>query len=191
MKNRFTIIRTLLLASLLVSGKAWAVDIGGSVFGGGNEADVGGSVQVTLDGSNVTVNGSVYGGGALANTNISNATGYGTANESVASTATNTTSVTLNDGIVKGDVYGGGLGNNTTAALVYGDVTVIINGAQLVTTVDANSKPIAGRVFGANNVNGTPKGHVLVRIKKTASVANQTYDIISVFGGGYGIKDSL
>ena len=76
MKNRFTIIRTLLLASLLVSGNAWAAVVRGSVYGGGNLADVGGSVEVTIDGGEVLTD--VYGGGALANTNIHNATNYNT-----------------------------------------------------------------------------------------------------------------
>ena len=182
MKNRFTIICTLLLASLLVSGNALAAVVRGSVYGGGNLADVGGSVEVTIDGGEVIHD--VYGGGALANTNINNATDYNTENESISSTVTNTTTVNLNGGIVNGDVYGGGLGDQNTAALVYGDVTVNVNGSKLVTGYDANNIVVAGRVFGANNINGTPKGDILVRMLKTAPVTNQPIDVISVFGGG-------
>ncbi len=79
------------------------------VFGGGKEGNVGGSVTVNMNGGTVT--GSLYGGGALANTNINNETeGYGTDSETIPSTNTNTTTVNLLGGTIQGDAYGGGLG---------------------------------------------------------------------------------
>ena len=48
MNNRHIIrIHALLLASLLVSGNALAVDVNGAVFGGGNMAGVAGKTSVT------------------------------------------------------------------------------------------------------------------------------------------------
>jgi hypothetical protein len=51
---------------------------------------------------------------------------------------------------------------------------------------------VKGNVFGANNVNGTPKGHVLVHVhgtqnENTAAInakVDGTYDVSGVFGGG-------
>ena len=155
-----------------------------NVFGGGNKADVGGNVVVNM--TNGVVSHDIYGGGALANTNINNASNYGTANESISSTSTNTTQVNLDGGTVNGDVYGGGLGDSNNAALVYGDVLVTVNGTKMVTGYTSGQNPVlnAGRVFGANNVNGTPKGHVKVLVQKTAAVDNQAIDVAAVFGGG-------
>ena len=82
--------------------------VNGNVYGGGNLATVGGNVTVNMRAGEVQ--GDVYGGGALANTNINNATGYGTASETVSSTSVNTTTVNLTGGTIKGDAYGGGLG---------------------------------------------------------------------------------
>ena len=147
-----------------------------------------------LDG---TINGDVYGGGALGKANTLS--------------ATNTTIVNLLGGTIKGDVFGGGLGNATTAADV-GNTKVNLNG---MTTEELNSfsgdfktqlnstltglkeftkkgAVVKGNVFGANNVNGTPKGHVLVHVhgtqNETTSALNAKvdglYDVTGVFGGG-------
>ena len=59
---------------------------------------------------------------------------------------------------------------------------------------------IPGSIFGCNNVNGTPKGHVKVHVKQTVNVDNEknalknnsetplsnrtTYDVAAVYGGG-------
>ena len=137
----------------------------GNVYGGGNVADVGGSVQVTM--TSGTVLHDIYGGGALAHTNISN-------NNSPAPDPLVTTNVTLEGGLVQGDVYGGGLGNADTAAYVWGDATVTLDGTKLQST---------SRIFGGNNLNGTPKGHILVDIKKTIS-NSPAIDLEAVFGGG-------
>ena len=71
------------------------------------------------------------------------------------------------------------------AAYVGGDVTVLLDGAKV------------RQIFGANNLNGTPKGDVLVHVKRTVnstqnSSKNQetprdertTYDVEAVYGGG-------
>ena len=137
----------------------------GYVYGGGNVADVGGNVLVTL--TTGTVLHDVYGGGAKANTNINN-------DNTPKPDPLVSTVVNLNGGTVRGDIYGGGLGNADTAALVWGDATVTLNGTKLLST---------GRVFGGNNINGTPKGHIKVDIKKTVS-NGQSIDLDAVFGGG-------
>ncbi len=183
--------------------------IEGNVFGGGkgiSDNDAAGRVRsdtriTVLDG---TINGDVYGGGALGKANTLS--------------ATNTTIVNLLGGTVKGDVFGGGLGNATTAADV-GNTKVNLNGLHAETDVDATTLSsltgedksleiidskyyrvkstakgavVKGNVFGANNVNGTPKGHVLVHVhgtqNETTSALNAKvdglYDVTGVYGGG-------
>ena len=157
------------------------------IYGGGLSANVGGSTRVNIQGG--TVNNDVYGGGALAHTNTANWNTDGIANGSGtwASDALNTngttkknTTVNLTGGTVTGSVYGGGLGNANTAAYVYGDVAVTLNGAKVA------------NVFGCNNEKGTPKGHVKVHVLKTgveradAPIASRTapYDVTAVYGGG-------
>ena len=174
----------------------------GNVFGGGkgiSDNDAAGRVRsdtriTVLDG---TINGDVYGGGALGKANTLS--------------ATNTTIVNLLGGTINGDVYGGGLGNATTAADV-GNTKVNLNGMTteelnsfsgdfktLLTTTLTGLKEftkkgavVKGNVFGANNVNGTPKGHVLVHVhgtqnENTAAInakVDGKYDVLGVYGGG-------
>ena len=174
----------------------------GNVFGGGkgiSDNDAAGRVRsdtriTVLDG---TINGDVYGGGALGKANTLS--------------ATNTTIVNLLGGTINGDVYGGGLGNATTAADV-GNTKVNLNGMTteelnsfsgdfktLLTTTLTGLKEftkkgavVKGNVFGGNNVNGTPKGHVLVHVhgtqnENTAAInakVDGKYDVLGVYGGG-------
>ncbi|MCR4837107.1 MAG: hypothetical protein K5899_12140 [Bacteroidaceae bacterium] len=158
------------------------VIVNGDVFGGGNIANVDGSTTVGIQGGTVLTD--VYGGGALANTNaISGAT----------------TTVNLTGGTVH-DVYGGGLGQKNgffgatsdIEAIVGGDVTVTLNGSN--DTGATNDCKVTGNIFGCNNLNGTPKGHVLVHVyktegydedhKKSNDKDNTTYDVAAVYGGG-------
>ena len=123
------------------------------------------------------------------------------------------TTVDLTGGIV-GNVYGGGLGDATHAANVYGDVSVTVNDPSKI-----GSRPgvvftqrqesftigntghtvgVTGRVFGCNNVNGTPTGNVTVHVYSTRNYKNGTYqnyhvpteteteayEIQGVYGGG-------
>ena len=98
------------------------------------------------------------------------------------------TDVNLMGGVIKHDAYGGGRGTTTIAANV-GNVTVDLNGTTTgsqsggytgtpIGGVDSNENTakgcVVGRVFGCNNVNGTPKGSVLVYVHATqrAGAAN-------------------
>lgn len=152
------------------------------VFGGGLQANVGGSVTVNMLGG--SVEGALYGGGALAHTNTNGGT----------------TSVNLVGGTVH-DVYGGGLGQKTDfnndatediEAYVNGDVTVTLNGSNEEGAT--NDCKVTGNIFGCNNLNGSPKGNVVVNIyktvgyddahKKSTNKDNTTYDVAAVYGGG-------
>ena len=91
-------------------------------------------------------------------------------------------------------------------ANVYGDVTVTVIGTAFThsfeTPKDATGAaipnaldvPTTGRVFGCNNLNGTPKGDVLVEVHKTRRITDtgevsddhqeNVFEIHSVYGGG-------
>ena len=112
------------------------------------------------------------------------------------------TEVNLTGGVV-GDVYGGGLGNTDVSAIVYGDVTVTLGDGTKATGMVQNMEtpagsstavPVSGRVFGCNNINGTPLGNVTVRVNNTQQLdgdeqpvsghSDNKYDVHSVYGGG-------
>ena len=169
--------------------------ISNAVFGGGFgeptlvEGDVTVNIGTKSDGEppvytgNATINGHVYGGGALGSVNASKPEG------TLVFDAEKEVDVNLYQGTINGDAYGGGLGNAGTAAYVGGDVNVILDGAK-----------ITGSIFGCNNLNGTPKGHVQVHVKRTVNIDNEknalknnsgtpfkertTYDVEAVYGGG-------
>jgi len=183
------------------------------VFGGGKGEPtlVEGDVTVNIGtktgdvyAGNVTLHGNVYGGSALGNTNASRP-----ASELVFNSAKKT-EVNLYGGTINGSAYGGGLGRKTVVAapavgtegdddyvpaveavegvesFVGGDVYVTLDGAKVQ------------QVFGANNLNGTPKGHVKVWVKRTNNFSSNdyknisttaladrtTYDVTAVYGGG-------
>jgi hypothetical protein len=162
-------------ALLLLGGVAQAqhVTVGGKVFGGGNEANVQGSCSVIINQAGAEIAQDVHGGGALAMVNVTETPGVNPGDPPTYShTANTTTTVTLTKGTVTGNVYGGGLGDNTpsseVAADVYGPVTVTVNGGTVT------------NVFGCNNLYGAPQSTVVVDIEQTE--LNMT--VTNVYGGG-------
>ena len=201
--------------------------IAGSVFGGGEAGKVKGSVAVNMTGGLVLKD--VYGGGALAHTQTSNwdasanngAGGWADTNQK---SALNTTTVRLTGGTILGEAYGGALGQKTgvngatsdIAAYVYGDVLLDLNGTtssgETGAAIDNTAKGcVVGQIFGCNNINGSPKGDVMVHVYATqnteatqiantpaveasetnpavAAVENAKvlgrYDVSAVYGGG-------
>ena len=144
------------------------------------------------------VYGNVYGGSALGNTAASGPV------DALVFDPTKVTNVNLYGGTIHGNVFGGGLGqkngeNGATSDIlsyVGGDVNVLLDGAKLVnnyTGEGVDYKPVTGQIFGANNLNGSPKGHVKVHVKRTVDSAKPvetprdsrtTYDVAAVYGGG-------
>jgi len=177
--------------------------IAGSVFGGGEAGTVKESVAVNMTGGLILKD--VYGGGALADTQTDN--WDATANENVGGwanadekSALHTTTVRLTGGRVGEEVFGGGLGEADKPAYVWGDVLVDLNGTtssgETGTAIDASAKGcVVGQIFGCNNINGTPKGDVMVHVYATQSPNKadistkpekntNTYDVTAVYGGG-------
>ncbi len=192
--------------------------VNGSVFGGGELGLTKGSVIVNIN--NGTIEKDVYGGGALANTNTTHEVGVEENGkwkmengEYVTTIVHPTTTVNLTGGLVNGDAYGGGLGrlgSDPIGAKVFGDVNVTLDGTAFNIshyTTDAGKKVVkSGRVFGCNNLNGSPKGDVTVTINKTVAgnvkrtdedpnntgrppmgddeTVERRYELAAVYGGG-------
>ena len=176
--------------------------IAGSVFGGGEAGTVKERVAVNMTGGLILKD--VYGGGALADTQTDN--WDATANSGAGDWATGktsasaTTTVRLTGGRVGEEVFGGGLGEAGKPAYVWGDVLVDLNGTTTSgttgTAIAASTKGcVVGQVFGCNNINGTPKGDVMVHVYATQSpnkdnintkpeIGKNTYDVTAVYGGG-------
>ena len=183
------------------------------VFGGGlgEPTLVNGNVTVNVGttdhAGNATIYGNVYGGSALGNTNEAWVTDTSTepATTTLQPVANTQTLVNLYAGTINGNVFGGGLGRKAAAAIgtegqegyvapvtavesfVGGDVNVLLDGAKVQ------------QIFGCNNLNGTPKGHVKVHVKQTNNFSGNndyknnsttaldnrtTYDVTAVYGGG-------
>ncbi len=146
------------------------ITIEGDIFGGGYGATtkVTGNVVVNI-GANIGTNespnyvgyanitGDVYGGSAKGKVNTTDGT--------TISEGSPTTNVNFYGGTINGNLYGGGLGDGSHAADVYGPVTVNVEGGSV------------NNVFGCNNTNGTPKSTVAVNIDGGAISQ-------SVYGGG-------
>ena len=155
----------------------------GNIYGGGYGASAVLAGNTTINVTGGTISKDVYGGGALANVTGSTEVNIegGTVTQDVygggalANVGENT-SVNLAGGSIRNS-YGGGLGSSEVAALIGGNTTTILNGSIVL-----------GNVFGCNNLNGTPQGHVLVDVKKTAAKGTETtehpYHVAGVYGGG-------
>ena len=154
---------------VIISGEA---NILGNVFGGGEAGIVKHDTEVKMQGG--TVGNDLYGGGDLADVG-------------------GNTVVDMTGGTIKHDAFGGARGTADVAAEVKGKATVTLNGTKFIPAFDTNGILTGGRIFGANNVNGTPKGHVKVHVLQTVDSAKDpsvpladrtTYDVGAVYGGG-------
>ena len=134
-------------------------------------------------------------------------------------TAWKTTTVNLLGGEIHGDAYGGGLGQKTgfnsatsdVPAVVWGDINVTLGAASTSSSAtkfyitDYDDKDIvkSGRIFGCNNLLGSPQGDVTVRVYRTVegstprtvhdevdtdhvnkNATEHTYEVAAVYGGG-------
>ena len=179
-----------------------------NIHGGGygDETNVTGNVTVTfgaIDDDDVTgeevhtddlvLYGGLYGGSALGDVNTAN-------------TNSLKTTVNLFNGIIYGEVYGGGLGiadnpdttgeDESVEATVFGEVHVNVGTATNPTdeeTFRGMADLVHCDVFGGNNVNGSPQKDIYVDVYKTYHTTTNfasyieddaTYAIDEVFGGG-------
>jgi len=162
-------------AMLLLGSAAQAqVTVGGSVYGGGALANVGGTSTVTLNQSGATVTGNVFGGGLgqLAVEDDPN-TPEDESQPAIAALVTGAVTVTVNTGTVTGAVFGCNDVNGTPQSTV----AVTVNG----TDTPASGYAIGGVYGGGNLAHYEPtddSNNPVVVINGCSS------SIEDVFGGG-------
>ena len=206
----------------------------GNVFGGGqgsSTALTAGVVQgnVTLNIQNGQIDGSVYGGGRIASvgTHLVDVTvtdSEGTKDNPIYGTLVNddkhgNITVYLTGGTINQDAFGGCMGSRAEVSFpnsktqddmgVSRDVTLHLN--KDVADTGVKGCVVKGNIFGCNNQNSSPRGHVMVHIHKTQNenatqIANadasgtegqegytaavndakveDRYDVSAVYGGG-------
>lgn len=133
----------------------------GSIFGIGNGKEGYSTIgscdnsTIIIDG-NATINRNVYGGGNFGATGVSS------------TSTTSTSKIVINDGMIKGSVYGGGNNNGSGSGTVTSTIDIkMYNGV------------VVGSVYGGSNEEGTIYGNVSVSILG-GEITN------SVYGGGEG-----
>lgn len=132
-----------------------------TLFGGGlgSSTKVNGRVLININdkSENLNIYGNIYGGSSLGtiNNNVN-------ININDIYSDTNTVSIT-------GNVFGGGKGNDNTAALVTGNININVDGSNLPKC----------NAFGGSDVNGNVNGTIYVKIGE-----NNVSTINSVYGGG-------
>ena len=122
--------------------------ITGNVYGGGRGENtfVDSSVNVTIGASTTgkpTITGSVYGGSAYGTVNAASTNG----------TTHGNTTITVNNGVIQNNVFGGAQGSSSTTPYVRGNITVNINNGSIGKVFggfDASGKPSAGDVVYLN-----------------------------------------
>ena len=185
-RNRYIASLTLLLTALLAGGNALAegVVVHGSVFGGGNKADVQTNTEVNI--STGQVEGNVYGGGNLGDvgTIVKNTTDYNytwTGNDASNNTiVSGKCTVNISGGTIgldgdnavndedHGNVFGGGKGDSTTfwceKAMAYetsvtisaGTVKRNVYGGGRIGRVENNTEVTIGTGAGSNEGDDAP-----------------------------------
>lgn len=132
--------------------------VNNNIYGGGKGSNTfvrdNSTVNIGSLNQELTINGNVYGGSALGTVNGTSSTNASGGN----------TKVTVNNGIIKGDVFGGGEGQTNSIPYVLGDITVTINNGNI------------GRVFGGHDKSGSLSQNVSVYLKGGT--------IGDAFGGG-------
>ena len=159
------------------------------IFGGGygEKTETEGDVTVTIKkatGNNATapvIYGDVYGGSAL-----------GKVNKAGASPA-NLTKVDFQNGELHGTLFGGGMGDNTTSALVNGNTEVAVSAGTISGQIigqDGNVN-VNGAVFGGCNANGTVMGGSTVGLTGGIVGGNENTNHANVYGGGLGVETNV
>ena len=191
--TRYRLIYTLLLTALLAGGsitsmaQTTGVRVKGNVYGGGNLADVKTNTAVNM--STGTVEKNVFGGGKGKADNFTcdkamvgigiNDDGVtlvsGTGENAIYTLKDGGTTVTITNGRVKGDVYGGGEIGRVERNTI---VTIGEEGNTTLTPI------VEGHVFGAGKGLETHGYSALVRGNATVTIQGQAEVWQNVHGGG-------
>ena len=132
-----------------------------ALFGGGlgSSTKVNGRVLININdqSKNLNIYGNVYGGSSLGT--ISN-----NVNINIKDSTLNANTISI-----IGNVFGGGKGNDSTSAIINGNININVDGSNLPKC----------NVFGGSDVNGTINGTINAKIGK-----NNNSTILAVYGGG-------
>ena len=162
--TRGAMLRAVLIATMLLAGLAAEAQptIGGSVYGGGALANVGGDTKVILLGG--TVVGDVYGGGK-GRLGVANSSDPATYDVEPVEAYVGKVKVNLN-GLDKGDYDATVHQSLVTLVDVNndGDTTDSVDHYRVA---DDGGCVVKGSIFGCNNLNGSPLDTVKVHIFKT------------------------
>ena len=155
------------------------------LYGGGEEGDIGGNIDVVIGTTNTSPRVYyVYGGGKKADVNTDDKTGDHT---------TNHTHITINNGSTM-QIYGGGegsIGESDTSADVYGSVQITIGGGETKSLLsDKNDVPVRSGVYAGCNINGSIHGNSVISLN-SGELGEASERLHGVFGGGYGQKTSV
>ena len=132
-----------------------------ALFGGGlgSSTKVNGRVLININdqSKNLNIYGNVYGGSSLGT--ISN-----NVNINIKDSTSNANTISI-----IGNVFGGGKGNDSTSAIINGNININVDGSNLPKC----------NVFGGSDVNGTINGTINAKIGE-----NNNSTILAVYGGG-------
>ena len=132
-----------------------------ALFGGGlgSSTKVNGRVLININdqSNNLNIYGNVYGGSSLGT--ISN-----NVNINIKDSTSNANAISI-----IGNVFGGGKGNDSTSAIINGNIDINVDGSNLPKC----------NVFGGSDVNGTINGTINAKIGE-----NNNSTILAVYGGG-------
>ena len=153
------------------------INTGGNVYGGGEESNVAGDTEVNISGGTIAQN--VFGGGKgvadefACSKAMIGIEGEGANNENPEATKDKGTKVSISDGTVNGNVYGGG------------EVGRVEWNTQVKIGEDGTGEPvIMGNVFGAGKGLKTHGYAALVRGNPTVTIQGNAKIKKSVYGGG-------
>lgn len=156
--------------------------ITGNVYGGGQGADtvVINDVALTIGDSNIgpTINGNVYGGSA-----------FGTVN----STNLGSVTVTVENGVVVGSVFGGGQGSITQTPEVLGNIDVIINGGDITNVFGGNDEAGSHTKLNEIHLNGGTIDNVYGGGNRSSVTNTHVYEngstVTNIYGGSNTLGD--
>lgn len=174
-------------------------EVGGSVYGGGNQRASAGAAAVTVEGG--TIAGSVYGGGSKGSVASSTVTLRGDAAQIGTAAAprhvfaggdqgavTGNVSLTIEGGSVSGNAYGGGnlaagsVGGTTSVTVTGGSVSEVYGGGKQGAVADSSTVRLSGTARITENVYG---GGYSASVKSASVTIGDNAQIGgSAYGGG-------
>ena len=159
-----------------------------NVYGGGE----GNSTFVTKNASVVigdsvanqpSISGSVYGGSAFGTVNAATTNGSATGN----------TTVTVNNGVITGSVFGGGQGSSSYTPYVLGNITVTINGGDITSVYGGNDQAGSHTALNRVYLNGGTIGSVFGGGNRSSVTTTNVYlqgsDVTTLYGGSNTLGD--